>query len=260
MSDVVIMLMTCKKNLHTKVEIAKQTWLDKCGVPYVLLVGEPDLSIPYRFDPQTRLLEVQCPDDYESLSKKVYLGIIAVNAEFAPSGILKIDDDVLVRVNKLQAFVASPNKQQYEGDIAQRVDHWSDYHVKKCKDSSPVYVPNVKYCRGPIYYIGSESINAVCNVMDPDDHLYEDVLMGSVLNKSNIYPRQQPFMTDYLNEFKDNNNIIALHDIDGVHDFLKLERDYNINSVQSIESVLWVFIICAIFVVILGALLFFFTK
>lgn len=231
MSGIVILLMTCSKNMH-KVEVARKTWLHQCNIPYVILIGNPTLGLPYRYDPATHIMEVQCHDDYESLSQKVYLGIVAVNSEFNPAGILKVDDDVLVRVDRLNAFINSEAKASYEGDIAKNTNYWSEYHIGKCKMNTPIFVPNIKYCRGPIYYLGREAIEIVCERMDPNDHLYEDVLMGMLLNNHSIYPRQQPFMTDYLDEFLQDKNIIALHDINDKIDLLKIENENNINTLK----------------------------
>lgn len=254
MTETVIMLMTCRKNMH-KVEKAKKVWLNKCKTPYVILVGNPKLSLPYSYDKSSHILEVHCADDYESLSKKVYLGIVAVDAEFSPSGILKVDDDILVRNRLLEKFLDMKDKKDYEGDIAKNVDHWSDYHIGKCSYTDSVYVPNIKYCRGPIYYVGRRSIDIICDRMDPSDHLYEDVLMGMVLNHNSVLPRQQPFMTDFLHEYLKNEDIIAFHDIKGEYDLEEVERKYNFNGRQPLETLTLLLLITSVVLILLGIVL-----
>ena len=131
------------------------------GITYLILIGNPYQDRDYIYDDSTKILQVKCPDDYENLNLKVYMGIKSIKKEFDPDGIFKIDDDVLIRNDKLIEFINNDTS-DYDGDVAKNVGHWSDYHVGKCSITDKVFIPkDVKYCRGPIYYINKKSINSV---------------------------------------------------------------------------------------------------
>jgi hypothetical protein len=240
----IIMLMTCGKNLP-KAQKSKELWLNKTGMPYVILIGGgADMVTDYEFDKTTLVLKVKCPDDYENLVRKVHLGVCAVDDIFAPKdGILKADDDILVRVNELKRFDVSKGDVAYAGDVAKRVDHWSDWHFGKCAsehwNKTPMYVPNIKYCRGPIYYLGRKSIECLKANMNVDEHIYEDVLVGMTLNRNEIFPVQQPFMTDFLDDFVKSPTVIALHEANGAnHDYAEIASKYKVNTTSHISAII----------------------
>ena len=248
------MLLSCKKNTH-KVDKIKKSWLIKSGIPYVILIGNPTQDSDYIYDDSTKILQVKSPDDYANLNLKVYLGIKSIKKEFNPDGIFKIDDDVLIRNNKLTEFINN-NKSNYDGDVAKNVGYWSDYHIGKCQITEKIFVPkDVKYCRGPIYYISKKSINIICESMDPKQHFYEDTLMGMHLNKNNIYPVDRSyFLTDYLDVFLKNKSIIAFHDIDNNYDILEVSINNNINNNPKLNLgliIIYILIIIVLFLVLL---------
>jgi len=253
-----IMMLSCKKNWK-KVERSKRVWLDKCGIPYVVLMGDPNIQNSYEYDSGTRVLTVQCPDDYESLSWKVYLGYKTLYMLFRPTGILKVDDDVLVRINRIQEFSRVPSKPSYIGSVATFVGYMSNYHKSKVYDdelsNKLVYVPNVKYCNGAMYYIDAEAIRCLMKNMNPDDHIYEDVLVGKTLNACNIYPVQFPWITNHLTVFLMNTEYIAYHDVNSSYNFSYLIASFNMN--RSITEWFFMGLLFYIAILLILTLLFF---
>ncbi len=251
-----IMLVSCHKYLH-KVIRSRRIWLDSCGIPFVILVGNPLLEEEYVYNSGNKILTLRCKDDYEHLPSKVFLGVKALHALFRPSGILKIDDDVLVRVKKLQTFAELPNKPSYVGTVSSMTGYMSAYHKGKCMnetvDKQRFYVPqNVKYCLGAMYYIDSVAIQCLINNMNPTAHIYEDVLVGTVLNSCNIYPVQSPWLTDHLVTFLMIKDYIAYHDVKSKNNFTYIVSMFNLNSsLAEIMLLILLFYICIMLILTL---------
>jgi len=251
-------MLSCKKNLH-KVQRSQNIWLDKCEIPYVVLIGDPNLDTEYSYDSGTRILTVQCSDDYEHLSWKVYLGFKTVYTLFRPTGILKVDDDVLVRVKKLQDFARLESKPSYIGTVATIIGYMSNYHKNKVYDDGLsdqyVYVPNVKYCYGAMYYVDARSVRCLIKNMNPNDHMYEDVLVGKTLNGCHIYPVQFPWVTNHLTLFLMNPEYIAFHDEHSSYSFSFLLVSFNLE--RSLGEWMLIMLLFYISIMMILTLLFF---
>jgi len=256
MANIIIFIMSCKKN-KSKVESLKSLWLNACGFKYVIVMADPNLKSPFQHDIYTNELIVKCPDNYDSLSLKVLLGIKAIDNIFKPKGIFKIDDDVLIRIQQLRNFVKIALRESidYAGKVTFDINQWSLYHQGRCVaeklNNEPQFIPNVPYARGPIYYLSKKSIKVIIKTMQAKDHLYEDVLIGLTLDKKKIYPANFPFMTDILKEYLEDPETIALHDYGYNYDYQKIQEYYNINQMK--QSLLWLYIliiVCIIFFII----------
>jgi len=228
------MMVSCSKNIH-KANRSRKIWLDACGIPYVVLIGDPYLQEEYAYDSNTKTLTLRCMDDYEHLSTKVYMGVRALHIMFRPTGILKVDDDVLVRVPRLQEFSRMSGKPSYVGTVSTFTGYMSTYHKGKCTDTSlnaqSFYVPqNVKYCFGAMYYIDAKAIRCLIKNMDPKKHIYEDVLIGMVLNACKIYPVQFPWLTEHLVTFLMMKEYIAFHDVRSTNNFTYIVSTFDLNK------------------------------
>ncbi|MDO6732123.1 glycosyltransferase family 2 protein [Marinovum sp. 2_MG-2023] len=96
--NTVIMVMSCKANLPTRIAKMRETWLARLSdlaIPYVIVVGDGDGSRDHD------LLSLNVPDDYESLPQKTLAAIrwVRDNTDFAH--MLKIDDDCFLDAETL---------------------------------------------------------------------------------------------------------------------------------------------------------------
>jgi hypothetical protein len=249
---IVILLLSCKKN-HHKVVNSKNLWLNSCKLPFVVVTSDETIDKEYIINNQN--LVVQCPDNYDQLSTKVYLSLKAIDKIFQPSGILKIDDDMLIDNQKLQEFVNSLTEDiHYAGSFAKDLDFWTNFHYGKCEsdhlNKTLQYVPANDYCRGPAYYLSKKSIKIIVQSMDPKLHLYEDVAVGLTLYKNGIKATHVKFVSDFL-EYFINDGYIGLHDNNN-NDFESIKKQYQIN--KQTEFTMWwiiiiIIVICFIFAV-----------
>lgn len=249
---IVILLISCKKN-HRKIDHSKRLWLNSCKIPFVVVTSDETIDKEYIIDNQN--LIVRCPDNYDHLTTKVYLSIKAIDTIFQPSGILKIDDDLLIDNNKLQEFVHSlTDNVDYAGSLAKDLDFWTNFHYGKCEshnlNKTLQYVPPNDYCRGPAYYLSKKSMKIIVEFMDPKLHLYEDVAVGFTLYKNGIKATEVKLVSDALDYFI-NDGYIALHD-NTIYDFDGIKMHYKIN--QQVNFTLWwiiiiILVICFIFAV-----------
>jgi hypothetical protein len=253
MANVIIFILSCKKN-KPKVENLKPLWLDSCGYPYVIVNGDSEIQQPFILNKKTRELIVKCPDNYDSLSLKVLLGFKAISEIYKPLGIMKIDDDILIRVPKLQYFIQNLKKNpiDYAGNVTHDINRWSLYHQGKCEsqelNEKPQFLPNIPYCRGGVYYVSQKSIQVLIKNIKPENHLYEDVLIGSTLYNAKIEPKNFAFMTDILQEYIDNPEIIGLHDPGYNYDFNQIKKQYiDSNSLLVVWIILIILLVLILF-------------
>ena len=64
---------------------------------YVIIVGDPSLSVQYMYDEYDSTLYLRCCDMYESLPEKIVVMSRAVKELFDPEYIVKMDDDVVLQ-------------------------------------------------------------------------------------------------------------------------------------------------------------------
>ena len=95
-ADFVLLILNCKR-YKEKAEKQRRTWLrDFTLMPYYHVIGEPQLSTPFLFNEEDRILYVRCADDYVSLPKKVIAAYAAVQRTYQFKYIFKTDDDQIL--------------------------------------------------------------------------------------------------------------------------------------------------------------------
>jgi hypothetical protein len=212
-----ILLISCF-NLTNRLQYIKEKWLNDCQIPYLIVLGNPFLHETYNYDEKNKILYVKCEDYYDDLVYKVYLGIKYIYKNFNPEFILKIDDDVIVNNEMLNAWLKNRDRNiQYCGKPSYRdCDSIEDYGIAKFKrpeNKTTCIVPKVYLCLGPMYFLGRKAIEILVREMDPKRIKLEDVNVGITLNKWAIFPSNKIVL------FQDNKSEKHI----GWHDIARLE-------------------------------------
>lgn len=207
-------ILSCRKNKHLWDEILKRNdnIIIFCG-------GETEGIFRY----ENRVLYLNCNDFYEGLPEKVICMINAIlnmNIFNQYTHLVKIDDhDALLDYNQVinlcQMYV---NGNDYCGFLISGINKEGTYfkpgtfyvnrryHFNKCsndsvwnsKEYSGIYAP---YAWGGLWIVSRKSlvcINSVYSFKDKgevsENHIYEDLMVGIILNRFGIMPKYIPKM------------------------------------------------------------------
>lgn len=243
----VILLLSCVKNMHLATML-ENLWLRGTGMPYVVVTGNPDMNRGekknYIYHPKTKQLILSCEDDYDHLCKKMLHALKAITQIFPQvTGVFKIDDDVFLSLPRFTQWVQNHKNDaiDYAGIRCKRMDYWSYYHYGKCSSSQmnmiPMYLSSVVYAQGPFYFLSRKSIDLLITHMKPEEHLYEDYLIGKTLDSHGIHFVDAPFYTESLQHFVLGNlPSIAFHDLHHVYNLSEIERRYSINRAYLLKK------------------------
>jgi len=232
----VILVYSCHKHLHTRVEEYKLSKKTYNGWKVFVIIGDPFLETEYEIIDDTNIIKIKCEDSYIHLCKKVILGIkIILDIYTLTEGILRIGDDVIINELNLESFLNLDTKQDYIGN---RVDTNRDIGIVKVKDDfmSNYYKcnqgdlenplngiqynleqlllfnerPNCYYVSGVVVYYSINSCNILIehmksihwNVFEYSleygyPYIIEDVGIGFILNINGIYPTFYDMYVDY---------------------------------------------------------------
>ena len=175
------MVISCNNTLwRTK----QQRWLKY--VDHIIVVGDPTLATKWQYNPETRVCRLQCKDDYLSLPSKVKLGFQFVSHTFDPPFLFKVDDDVMLRPDKIPTL-----EYDYAGMLSSNTIAY--------------------YCGGPLYYLSKKALT-ILKDMDPYYSTAEDVTVGYTLLQHGIYPTYIELYTNDVDKFNQGNSL-ALHDV-----------------------------------------------
>ena len=170
----------------------KLGWVKElAGVDYVFIRGNPDLDREYLYDPDSHSCILRCSDTYVGLPEKIRAGFRFVYETFDPDYVVKVDDDVIVDVPKLMAFLES-NTSDYAGNITYQYDY--------------------ALCSGPIYCISRHALYHMQHVNISGINK-EDVCIGRHANTWGIPLYHYEL---YTNDHALRNNYIAYHDADRI--------------------------------------------
>lgn len=223
-----ILLLTCYMNQWKWNKIRKY-WLHSCNIPFVFVVGNPNLEKKsYLYLPSVNVLEIGCDDNYDDLVCKIAYGIDAMIQVFNPEFILKIDDDIIVDTLQLHKILneISVLNQECNNSImycgVNTVVHkrvGTNFGISKYTkefNQHTTYIEPVSYCAGPMYYLGKEAMKILHKYMDPGLIKFEDVNVGLTLNKHGIFPHDIPFYVNSEEEFMLDKSV-GWHDVDRKH-------------------------------------------
>jgi hypothetical protein len=190
--DYVLLIMNCMR-YRTKALLQKAGWLNflpDC-VSYYHVIGDTELSTPYLFDNQERILWVKTNDDYNSLPKKVIAALHAVRSTFKFKYIFKTDDDQELQDRGffdtlIDKLVRKPTKMKahYGGQIVDvQIPYLSQYFQIHPELPQDMIIQKTEYCSGRFYFLSSEAVTNVVSKRENIEKEYlEDYAIGLNLN------------------------------------------------------------------------------
>lgn len=195
----VILLLSCNANRGRWPRI-REEWLDATGIPYVFVVGDPN------DDNDECVLHVPCDDGYDALPQKVALAMCAIHTRYRPDYVLKIDDDVVASPAILKSASSGiPPHVRYGGKVI-RCNGITVHGADKFSNPANCTPMHMKatYCGGPAYFVDAHALSVLAVHMQKEalGARYEDVLVGTVLQKHGIFPEPLPIYTDREAEFR----------------------------------------------------------
>jgi hypothetical protein len=207
----------------------RKYWLHSCNIPFVFVVGNPNLvKKTHLYIPSENILEIGCEDNYDDLVCKIAYGVDAMIQLFNPKFILKIDDDIIVDTTQLHKVLLEMDELNQEfnqsivycGVVREVKKQCStkfgiDKYTRTCNQQITKIDP-VSYCAGPMYYLGKEAMQILQKYMNPELIKFEDVNVGMTLNKYGIYPHSIIFYVDSEKEFLLDKSV-GWHDVDRKH-------------------------------------------
>jgi hypothetical protein len=207
----------------------RKFWLHSCNIPFVFVVGNPNLdNKSYLYKSSENILEIGCEDNYDDLVCKIAYGVDAIIQLFNPEFILKIDDDLIIDTIQLQKILSeidvlnreSNNSITYCGvNIIIKKQISTKFGITKYTKESNQQATNidpVSYCAGPMYYLGKDAMQIIQKYMKPELIKFEDVNVGMTLNRYGIFPHSIPFYVNSEKEFLLDKSV-GWHDVDRKH-------------------------------------------
>lgn len=186
--------------------------LDSCLI--VIVYGDPELQDNYRID-MDKYLILRCGDGYEHLSQKTLALFKTTSLLFSGfKGLFKCDDDVIPNIAHLNSHIRYllENDISYSGNCCKTNSYVSHGHYDKPIPDFfrvPYLIPKCSYCPGPLYYTSLKSINLFSNSQIVSN-FFEDVMVGSNLNRLGVYPDHVDLFSNDLSE----NSFVSIHNFE----------------------------------------------
>ena len=188
---ILYVFITHQKNIKNCYDRIKNMMVDD----FVVVQGG---CIKDEYDPETKIINLNCNDSYVGLPEKVMktFHFLISNDEFKDyTHFCKLDDDMIVtkRFDKVNA--------DYLGNV-----HYGDgnrqWHIGRCGnfwDRIP-YIGEFKpWCMGGFGYLVSRlAIEKITPNFNYLDHIYEDVYIGLLMNKAGFIAENIPQIKNYL--------------------------------------------------------------
>lgn len=197
--EIILLIMNCKK-YNKKALFQKRTWLALIPnyIKFYHVIGEENLETNYLFDNKNKILWVKTPDDYNSLPKKVYESLNAVNEMFDYKYLFKTDDDQILVNSKFFDVITSlikvknptPHYGGYVVDV--KKTHYSKYKMYHPELPDKLIILKTKYCSGRFYFL---SKYAVENILSKKGKIYSEYLEDYAIG----YHLDQQFKEGILN-------------------------------------------------------------
>lgn len=173
----------------------RRTWLRQTPLDYVVLVCDPALNCPYRYNDDTHVLHLRV--DSEPQAQKIQMALQAIEWLFKPTvGVLRLPDSVYVRPRRLQQYIRSPHA-QFEGDST-------------CENPQAGTV-----CHGTVYFLGRRAIETLVH---PDrlgvssEGLTEALFLQKVLAPHGMSARHRDeLVTKCMRSFFQKRETVALY-------------------------------------------------
>jgi hypothetical protein len=205
-----LVIISCAKNKE-RVKYIENNWLHKITIPYVIIIGDPLLTIgTYKYENDTKVLYVACDDSYDGLPFKIYTAVYCVKQLWNPEYIFKIDDDIILKPALLYKKIIelqNNNTIHYAGNSSKHL--LNNFHYNKSVLNIESQLPIISYCYGPMYYLSKKAVNVIVNTMKPGITTYEDINVGYTLNLMNIFPTHASLYSSKIHDL-DNDDFIGI--------------------------------------------------
>ena len=194
-----LMIVTCQKYAD-KIPLLEERIYKQIDSPHYYVIGDPSLESDWKLEGY--ILYVKTPDNYESLSMKVFKAFEFFLCCSDYKGVMKLDDDCWIsNINGFRSII-----ERLEGsclnDYMGRINSAAmgrTWHFDKCElpslNRAPYSLMNqTRYCAGGYgYYLSRRSLNILFEHIYKypgvfDGELYEDVLIGKLLSYYQITP------------------------------------------------------------------------
>lgn len=194
-----VLIITCLMNV-SRVNNLRNLWikdLKKLDIPYLFVIGNNRNKSFIKGD----ILSTACPDNYESLPKKIYKSIEFVSRNFNFEYIYKIDDDCIL--NPLSLFTIDTGNSLYIGKDKKVSHDFNRYwHKGKCENKKLNQVPyplnrifhNTHHAKGESGYFLHHTVIPIILGFKKYIYtdIYEDKVIGDVLRFNSIYMDNKP--------------------------------------------------------------------
>lgn len=186
------LIITCEKYFERALRLhARLSALN--ALPLQLVVGR-GANVPAHAD----LVQVDAPDDHESLPKKVRAAFVHAYERHG-CAVFKIDDDLEITdgtrfVDDVRALIGGGA--DYAGFEVGSPEHDRTWHWNKCRDAVLNRLPYGKgfrgtWANGPFYYLSAAALRAFALAVlrfpsEIDGELYEDKFVGDTLRAEGI--------------------------------------------------------------------------
>jgi len=212
--EYILLIMNCMRYREKAIQ-QKTGWLQ--GLPESIyhyhVIGNPDMSLPYNFDNEERILWVKTADDYVSLPKKVIAALSAVRNTFKFKYVFKTDDDQILEDGKFFETLidnlvrkSTKMKAHYGGQVVDvQIPYLSQYFQIHPELPQDMIIQKTEYCSGRFYLLSPEAItNLVSKRENIEKEYLEDYAIGLNLNpifKKVMIPIQSDkyFIDSHLN-------------------------------------------------------------
>ena len=200
----ILLLFSCHKYKHKR-EIQNKLWVNtikqkyKSTMDVYHVLGTPDLFNEderenfYQLNETEKILHINCPDDYISLSKKVILSYKAINDLITNHNrkynfVFKSDDDQILDgfnffgdiIKKLES---SPQKLHYGGRKVVAKKHKSVYHRYHPELPDDLMLDECMYCNGRFYFLSIDAIqHLLTKEKEISKYMIEDYGIGYYLD------------------------------------------------------------------------------
>jgi len=188
----VMLLISCKKYEQKALQLARQ--FDAANIEYLIVSGNDTPPITH-----ARALQVDAPDNYESLPLKVVAALTWITENMGTNvGVLKVDDDQTlfdpVRLRTITDRLYDADA--YAGVPVSGVTHDRNWHWNKCQNKA---LNKISYGRpylrawamGGAYYLAPGPLNKLVISLTRfpgllESEYYEDKLVGDTLVMENV--------------------------------------------------------------------------
>jgi hypothetical protein len=209
--DYIFVIYSCKKNLKKANGFYDRfhEYVEKYNFKMFVMYGDDTIKSNYEIKDDKYLI-LKVDDTYDFLYLKT-LKLFKIVSKIFPKikGCFKCDDDIILNticfldlVRKIPIFNID-----YSGYTSISIaSENNDFHCKQKNSnfSKQIKTPNALYCGGPLYYLSNKSMKIISNVneKDFDKIYYEDLMIGYILNRQNIFPIDSRIYSDDIDSFK----------------------------------------------------------